>query len=297
MKQLLSVAALAIIILACQQKPKTDESSVKDSISAPPPPPVTLTLKWESDTTLTTNESVIYDKERDVLYVANINGAPDGKDGNGFISKLSTDGKIIELNWVKGLNAPKGMGIYKNKLYVADIDKVAEIDVTKGKITKSYPVKGAKFLNDITVDSTGRVFISDTGAGNIQIIENGKLTTFMDKVDGPNGLLSDNGKLYVLSYNGKTLSVIDPATKQITLLADSIDNADGFEPIGDGSFLASSWNGAVHFVSADNKITTVLDTRADSVQSADIEYIQEKNLLLVPNFFHNTVRAYELSKN
>jgi DNA-binding beta-propeller fold protein YncE len=297
MKQLFLVAfVLAFIALACQQKPKTDEAQNKDTVQAPPPPPVTLTLKWETDTTLTTNESVIYDKDHDVLYVANINGAPDGKDGNGFISKVSTDGKIVELKWVKGLNAPKGMGIVGNKLFVADIDKVAEIDITKGKIAKTYPVKDAKFLNDITVDTTGKVYISDMGAGNILVIENGKLSKFVEQIKDPNGLLYDNGKLFVLSFSDKTLSVIDPTTKQVTKVADGIDNADGFEPLGDGTYLASSWNGAIHHVSADYKVTTVLDTRADSVQSADIEYIREKNLLLVPTFFKNTIRAYEVRK-
>src|SRR5688572_13044991 len=95
---------LALFITGCQSPKEGSENTAADT-TATPALPVTLTLKWETDTLLTTCESVIYDKERDVLYVANINGAPDGKDGNGFISKVSLDGKITEAQWVKGMDA------------------------------------------------------------------------------------------------------------------------------------------------------------------------------------------------
>jgi sugar lactone lactonase YvrE len=288
------VLILTLIITACQSpKSSTEETVAKDTIASTPVP-MTLTLKWETDTVLTTCESVLYDSARDVLYVSNINGAPDGKDGNGFISKVGLDGKVQQLQWIKGLNAPKGLGIYQDKLYVADIDRVLEIDINKSKIVKTYAVEGAKFLNDVTVDATGRVYVSDTGAGNIVVIENGKLSKWLD-VDGPNGLLAEDGKLQLLGWNAKTLSTIDVASKQVTVNADSIENPDGIEPMGDGSYIISSWNGMIHYVDPSWKSTTVLDLRADSVSSADIEYIQDKKLLFVPTFFKNTVRAYEVS--
>jgi hypothetical protein len=82
----------------------------------------------------------------------------------------------------------------------------------------------------------------------------------------------------------------------VTINADSIENLDGIEALGDGSYIFSSWNGMIHFVDPSWKNTTVLDIRADSVNAADIEYIQSKKLLLVPTFFKNTVRAYEVSR-
>src|SRR5688572_19671463 len=84
-----------------------------------------LTLKWTSDTTLRVPESVFVDAKNNVLYVANIDGKPDGKDGKGFISILTPDGKVKKRDWVTGLDAPKGMGVYKNNLYVTDITNVA----------------------------------------------------------------------------------------------------------------------------------------------------------------------------
>jgi sugar lactone lactonase YvrE len=295
MKQLTIAAFIAGFLAISCQAPKessTEDTVAKDSV---PVNPVSLKLKWETDTLLTTNESVLYDKDRDVIYVSNINGAPDAKDNNGFISKISPDGKIVELQWVKKFNAPKGLGLFGNKLYVADIDRVVEIDVMTGKITKTFAVDGAKFLNDITVDKDGRVFVSDTGAGNVIQIESGKLTKWLENVAGPNGLLAEDGRMFVLTWDGKTVTTVD-SNKQVTVQADSIENLDGVEAVGDGGYLVSSWNGMVRYLDKDWQSYTLLDTRADSVSAADIEYIQEKNLLLVPTFFHNTVRAYELSK-
>ena len=285
-------AAFAMLTIACQS-PKTTEAPVQDSTQTPL---LTLNLLWETDTVLTTCESVLYDDERSILYVSNIAGQPGDKDGNGFISKVDLNGKVVELKWIQGLNAPKGLGRFKDKLYVADIDRVLEIGINDGKITKSFAVDGAKFLNDITVDSIGRIFISDTGDGKILMIENGNLSTWMENIDAPNGLLAENDKLQMLTWSGQTVNTIDVASKQVTMRIDSIENLDGIEAMNDGSYILSSWNGMIHYVDEDWNNTMVLDLRADSVNSADIEYISDRNMLLVPTFFNNTVRAYQISK-
>jgi len=287
-----------MLSLACEAPKKNTENAAQDTVATDTVAraPLSLSLKWETDTLLTTSESVIYDKDRDVLYVSNINGAPDAKDKNGFISKVSTDGKVTELQWVKNLHAPKGMGLSGTKLYVTDIDRVVEIDVTNGKITKTFAVDGAKFLNDITVDVNGRIFISDMQAGNILMIENGKLTRWLENIQGPNGLLAEDGRMLVLTWDSKAVNSVDPVTKQVTVRATGIENLDGVEAVGDGGYLLSSWNGMVHYLDKDWQNYTILDLRSDSVNSADIEYIADKNLLLVPTFFKNTVRAYELNK-
>jgi sugar lactone lactonase YvrE len=289
----LFLAGITMAILACQPKKETTETPAGETA-----PPVSLKMLWQTDTLLTTCESVIYDKSNDILYVANINGVPDGKDGNGFISKVTLDGKVAQAQWIKGgLDAPKGMGIHDGKLYVADIDKIHEIDITAGKVTQTYPVEGAQFLNDITVDGKGRVFISDTGSGDIILLENGKVSKWLSGIDGPNGLLAeDNNTMLMVSWGAQTLNTIDMNSQQIEIKTDSIENPDGIEALTDKTFLVSSWNGQVHYIDRDWKNTTILHTRADSVNAADIEYIHEKKLLLVPTFFKNTVVAYEVSK-
>ena len=278
--------------IACKSPDKqtAENTTLPDSVG------VSLELKWTTDSLLTTCESVIYDQDHDILYVSNINGIPDSKDGNGFISKVSLDGKVVDQQWIKGLNAPKGMGLHHGKLYVTDIDKIVEIDIAAGKIINSYPVNGAKFLNDITVDKTGKVYASDSQAGNVVLLDGGKVTVWLDSLDGPNGLLAEGDTFLMAGWNSKTLNIIDAATHEVIMKTDSLENPDGIEAIGDGSYLVSGWNGTVHYVDADWKKTLILDTRADSASAADIEYIREKNLLLVPTFFKNKVAAYELKK-
>ncbi len=279
----------AILFAACQSsKKETPEETVTESSSP------TLTMKWETDTVLTTCESVIYDPANDILYVANINGVPDVKDGNGFISRVSLDGKVTTTQWVTGMDAPKGMGIYNGKLYVTDIDRIHEIDIASGKISNTYPAEGATFLNDITVDESGKVYISDSGMGNILLLDNGTVTVWMSGLEGPNGLLAEGDNLKMASFAAGTFNTID-RNKQVTLVADNIENGDGVKAVGDGGYLVSSWNGMVHYVDPDGKAKLILDTRADSVNAADIEYIADKKLLLVPGFFKNKVIAYELS--
>ena len=118
-------------------------------------------------------ESVLLDSQRNVLYVSNVAGEANAKDGVGFISKVSPDGKMIEAEWVKGLNAPKGLVMNGDKLYVSDVDQLVEIDVTKGQVTNSWKAEGSKFLNDTAVNSTGRVYVSDMLADSIYVLENG----------------------------------------------------------------------------------------------------------------------------
>ncbi len=111
------------------------------------------TKLWATDSTLAIPESVLYDAQNKLLYTSLINGKPDSADGVGGIAKVALDGKIINADWVTGLDAPKGLGKFGSALYAADLTQVDVIDMSTGKLTKRIPVPGAAFLNDITVDA------------------------------------------------------------------------------------------------------------------------------------------------
>ena len=109
-----------------------------------------LVKLWETDSVLKVPESVLFDAANKVLYAANIDGTdPWAKDGKGSIGKVGLDGKVISAEWVAGFNCPKGMGLHKGKLYVADLDELVVIDIAAGKIEKRIPVSGAGGLNDV----------------------------------------------------------------------------------------------------------------------------------------------------
>jgi hypothetical protein len=239
-------------------------------------------------------ESVLYYEKWNTIFVSNINGSPAAKDGNGFISKLGLDGKIIKLKWVTGLNGPKGMGIFKGKLYVADIDRVVEIDIDNAEIVKEYRSSSAKFLNDITIDSAGNVFVSDNVANLIFSLRQDKLDIWLKSgmLDQPNGLYAEKGHL-LIGIDNAVLSV-DYKSKKINRFIENTDYIDGLVPMNDGKYLISDFMGSVHVVQPGKEKVKILDTTVDDINAADIDFIINKKLLLVPTFGDNGVMAYKV---
>lgn len=254
---------------------------------------------WDTEKTLTTAESVLYDKGNDVLYVSCINGVPpDKKDGDGFISRVGLDGKIKDLKWVTGLSGPKGMGQSGNTLYVTDIDRLVAIDITKGKISNTWKVEGAQFLNDVTVTADGSVYFTDSNTSTIYSLMNGKVATVLadTTLGGTNGVLVEGDMMYLAGYMSGNVYRMDLRTKAIEKLATEVPGGDGIERYGD-ALLVSNWGGQVYHVAADGEATLLLDSQEAKLNAADIEVIADQNLLLIPTFFGNGVTAYELMKN
>lgn len=249
---------------------------------------------WETEPVFNVPESVYYYPEKDMVFVSNINGQPTDRDGNGFISQMETDGKIVRLEWVNGLHAPKGMGTYDGKLYVADIYRVAEIDINKRKILRFYEAKDAKFLNDVAIDEHGNVYITDTSTGAVYRISDGEISEWIPAgtFDSPNGLYYLDGKLY-LGEAGHIVS-IDPKTKKYTSEAEFQGSVDGLNIDKDGNFIFSDWSGKVQRMKPGGKATVLFNTTDDKINAADIFLMRKENILLVPTFFDNRVMAYQI---
>ena len=251
-----------------------------------------LVKLWETAASLKTPESVLFNVKNNFLYVSNINGDAGAKDGNGSIGKIGLDGKIINVDWVKGLNAPKGMGLYNGKLCVADIDEVAEINTATATIEKRIPVQGSKFLNDIAIDGKGVVYVSDTREKKVYSIENGQVKTLLNNLKGPNGLFVVGDDLYILD-NGDLLKM--SKNRMLTKIAEGMDpSTDGLETINGHDFLVSAWAGAIYYVKADGSKEQLLDTRPQKINSADIGFDPAKRIVYGPNFLQNMVTAYQL---
>lgn len=253
-----------------------------------------LVKAWETAPEFSIPESVCWDSSGITLYVSNINGKPTEKDGNGFISKISSEGKVIDKEWVTGLNAPKGMGICGKSLFVTDIDRVAEIDLLSGKILHFYEAPGAGFLNDIAVGPEGDVYVSDMAGTTIYRISQQKLTTWLSDplLTNPNGLFVEGQFLMI---GCKKIVRVPLAGDKPGLWLDGTGSIDGLEGTGDGRFLFSDWTGNVYLVNERQEIVRLLDLTGEKKNAADIEYIPSKKLLLVPTFSANTVIAYILS--
>jgi hypothetical protein len=244
---------------------------------------------WETDTIVAIPESVL--PVGNLLYVSQINGGPWIVDGKGGVAKIGRDGKIINLNWVAGLNAPKGLGIYKNRLYAADISEVVVIDIQKGKIEKKIAIENANGLNDITVTDNGIVYVSDSRKNNIWRIENDVPSLYLDNIKGVNGLKAIGNELIIGA--GKAFIKAD-AKKQITKIADVPQPIDGIEPVGNGDFIVTAWEGWVFYVKADGSFETLLETHHLKKNTADIGFDPVKRIIYVPTFNGKTVAAYRL---
>lgn len=254
--------------------------------------PHELIKKWETEPTLKTPESVLFDASAQVLYVSNIDGQqPWTKDGKGSIAKVGLDGKVIAAEWVSGFEAPKGLGLHQGRLYVADIDRVVVVDVAKGSIAETIPVTGAKKLNDITIDAAGVVYVSDSEAGKVHAIKQGQVSLYLENLKGPNGVLAHGHDFYVLASG--TLFKVGKDKSLIKIVDGMEASTDGIEHVKEDEFVVSSWIGVMYYVKGGEK-QQLLDTRALKRNTADIGYDAKNRIVYVPTFFANTVVAYEV---
>lgn len=252
-----------------------------------------LVKKWETDSLMKVPESVLYDAGAKVLYVTNIDGTdPWAKDGKGSVGRVGLDGKIIEVEWVTGMSAPKGMGLYKGKLYVADLTTIVVIDVATGTITERIVLDSAKGLNDISIDNKGVIYASDSQGAKVFRIVKGKPELFLEKLTRPNGVLAHKKGIFVLD-NGSLFKV--NKDKTLTKITDGLaGGTDGIEHVKGKDYIVSCWAGSIWYVSTDGTKTNLLDTREKKINTADIGYDAKNRIVYVPTFWKNSVVAYEL---
>lgn len=266
----------------------------------------TATEIWALDG-LSTPESVVLDEEKGELYVSNIAGEPTGKDGNGFLSRVSTDGKMLEAEWVTGLDAPKGLALDGSTLYVTDIDRLVAVDVASGEISNSWQAEGAQFLNDPAVDDNGRVFVSDMAKSAIYVLDGDKFSVWLEDkgLKHPNGLKVEDGKLIVAAWGEELqpdfsttvpghLLAIDLERKEISPVGsgEPIGNLDGLEPDGEGNWIATDWiAGVVLRIRPDGNSEQLLDL---SQGSADLEYLEGDGVVVIPMMMDNRLVAHKV---
>ena len=267
-----------------------------------------LEIAWETEKVFELPESVIFDSTNNVLYVSNITDHPFKKDGTGFISKVGLDGEILELKWIDKLNAPKGLTITNDKLYIADVDELVEVDINTAKITNKYKGYGSVCMNDVTHDKYGNVYVGDTYTDTIyRLNQFGQLPSwFYSPQLAPNGLHIDNdeGNLIVASWGGVmegwgtpelqgNLKSINIHSKKLKNLGKKpIGNLDGIESDGKGSYFVTDWSGAKLYKINKNGSFKVLKEVGKG--AADHEVILEQNLVIIPIMTEGKLVALKL---
>jgi hypothetical protein len=276
----------------------------------------TLTPVWDLKGDFAAPESAYYHAGSNSVFVSSINGQILERDGNGYISRLSPDGKVVSAKWATGLDAPKGMRSVGNTLWVSDIDDVVAIDIATGKISARVLVTGAQFLNDLATSADGTVYVSDSMQSRIYAVKDGKSSVFVegaDVVEQPNGLLVDGSRL-ILGTIGPAptpgapapgrgqgaprpsghLFAFDLTTKQRTAVtSEAVGGIDGIEPDGSGGLLVTDVIGQRLLHVAKSGQVRVL--AKFSAGGADFGYVGAKRLAIVPFLFENRVAAYDLA--
>jgi sugar lactone lactonase YvrE len=198
------------------------------------------------------------------------------------------------------------LALANGRLYVSDIDRLVEIDAKTGKIVARYDAAGAKFLNDVAADGEGRVYVSDMQTDKIWRLADGKFEVWLDTpaLKNPNGLLVQGDKLIVAAWGvmtdgfatkvpGNLLSV-SLLDKTVEDLGDGspVGNLDGLQPLDDSGYLVTDWvAGALYRIDTSGKAELLLDLDQGS---ADISYLPERHLLLMPMMNDDKLIAYRM---
>lgn len=256
-----------------------------------------------------TPESVLHDTRADVYLVSNINGAPLEKDGNGFISRLSPDGRVMELKWIDGesegvtLHAPKGMAISQGTLYVADIDCIRMFDAATGEARGETCPEGASFLNDVAAHPDEGVLFTDsgldaafspTGSDGVYHLMGERIGTVAAGADlgAPNGVTVADGVAYVVTFMSGEVFTVDASATRTPVLQVEGGQFDGVEVLDDGRVLVSNWGtSCVHILDTDGGLTCAMP---DLEAPADIGVDRERGRVLVPLFNADEVRILPL---
>jgi sugar lactone lactonase YvrE len=266
-----------------------------------------------------TPESVRYDADLDTYFVSNINGNPSVKDNNGFIARVdaaNTSAMTIAIQGGKNgvtLNAPKGLTIVGDTIWVADIDVARAFDKKTGRSIANIDLKPMKatFLNDVVAGPDGAIYITDSGIffdskgamthpGRDQIFKIvGRKASVAIRSDSalksPNGIAWDgaNGRFVLAPFADNVVTSWKAGDTTVTPIAKGPGGYDGVEVLTDGRILVSSWaDSSVHVISNGAFQKVVGNVEAP----ADIGVDTKRNVLAIPRFNAGRVEYFSISR-
>ena len=316
-----ALVPVLLVLANCSsgEKVSTDSAASKaaDTTAAAAAP--ALFARAGATDSMKTPESVRYDADLDAYFVSNINGNPSVKDGNGFIAQVDAGNTSSVKMLVQGgkngatLNAPKGLAVVADTLWVADIDAVRAFNKRTGAVVANIDLRPMKatFLNDVVAGPNGVIYITDSGIkfddkggmthpGQDQIFKIvGRKASVAIKSDSalksPNGIAWDgaNGRFVLGPFADKVVTGWKDGDSTVTPIATGPGGYDGVEVLSDGRILVTSW--------ADSSVQVIANGTFRKVVGnvdgpADIGVDTKRNVLAVPRFSAGRVEYFTISK-
>jgi sugar lactone lactonase YvrE len=306
------VFALLLGATACSERPRTDQASdstaqAADTTAAPG----TLVATVEG---LQTPESALHDEAHDLYLVSNINGGPSQADNNGFISRVRPDGTMDSLRFIAGgvggvtLNAPKGLALRNDTIWVSDIDVVRMFNATSGAALGSISFRGLSpvFLNDVATGPDGAIYVTDSGIkidGNnfshpgpdrvFRIGPDRKVSVVLEgeRLKMPNGITWEANRFLIAPLADTMIYSWTPGDSALQALVSGPGGYDGIETMAAGRFVVSSQDSSSILLFENGRLTPII---RDLTDPADIGIDRRRNVVLIPSLGGNRLEIRSL---
>jgi hypothetical protein len=249
-------------------------------------------------------EAVRYDPGQKIYFISNFTGGGTDQDSSGFITKADVEGNILDLKFMVGtenapLHAPRGMFIVKQTLWAADVLGLHGFNKNTGQQTDFIDFSNFDigFLNDISADAKGILYVTDTGTSKIFKVENDSVSLFIDNLPHPpNGITyNPNSNNFVLAPWGgdQTFYEFDSSGKLKEFATLKGGYFDGIEFIGTDLFSASQSDSTIRVFRPMREKVTI----KTSGRPADIGINTHQYHIAVPYIALDKVDIWDLSKN
>jgi hypothetical protein len=262
-----------------------------------------ITLIWENDTIARTPESIVYDSLRECCYISNFNKS----NGNGtnynedYISRFNLKGQLLERKMIPNLSSPTGLCLFKDKLFIVERFGIVVYDLEQNKIETRYRLNSGKFLNDVTVDFNDNIYVTVSDTNIIYRISDGKVEKWIEsnQISNPNAIICDGDKIIVgvcAENSLKSISIADKNISTIAIMGNGLRIIDGLKKYGN-DYLISHFEGNIVLVHKNGEFTELLNTQKQGISIADMEYIVNQRLFIIPDLNNSKVLLYKFENN
>ena len=212
--------------------------------------------------------------------------------GNGFLTLLDKDGDAIDWRVVEDLDAPLGMVLHNDLVYVVDNNRVKTFRWPGFEPVSTIALE-TEVANDLAVGPDDSIYVTDSARGEVVVVGPGleqSVLTGEPQFPGANGIHIDNDDLWV---GGGRLWHVDLRDGVVTAVEPAwLGGIDGIEQEPDGTLQLTPVGGPLIRLSEPIEIH-----KGEGVSSANHGYAPNLGLALIPTGFDNTVIAIRVSRD